>query len=311
MAKIIDLDIVLPVIVEPVRPNLVEVGTPEIISVGSTSIEVSQSFSSDVEYYGGIYVGESADNNDDTTLVKNPTIISKTITGLSSGTTYYLNGVGIPILGNITVGEQISVTTNQNPIPEEYQLVEWLSNGGLTTQRLTLSGILDADQDNIFRKYDFYVRNAGGSGYGYFFGTAGSNIGWWEAWNGSSSSDGIAFNIPVTDDFVKVTVDLPRRLVTVDDTPVGFPVTERYYNLTTPISIYRRADNWQSGNINGLIQKIIVYGGENSDRIDFNLYPVYRKNDNKPGLYDIVNNSFYINQGTGEFVVGPDKEWEE
>lgn len=34
--------------------------------------------------------------------------------------------------------------------------------------------------------------------------------------------------------------------------------------------------------------------------------PCYRKADNKPGMYDIVNNVFYTNAGTGEFTVGPD-----
>ena len=41
------------------------------------------------------------------------------------------------------------------------------------------------------------------------------------------------------------------------------------------------------------------------------MYPVYRKADSKPGMYDIVNGVFYANQGTGEFIVGPDKEWDE
>ena len=36
-------------------------------------------------------------------------------------------------------------------------------------------------------------------------------------------------------------------------------------------------------------------------------YPVYRKSDSKPGMYDIVNGVFYTNQGTGEFLVGPNK----
>lgn len=36
------------------------------------------------------------------------------------------------------------------------------------------------------------------------------------------------------------------------------------------------------------------------------IIPCYRKSDNKPGMYDIVNNIFYTNQGTGEFLVGPD-----
>lgn len=34
--------------------------------------------------------------------------------------------------------------------------------------------------------------------------------------------------------------------------------------------------------------------------------PCYRKSDNKPGMFDIVNQQFYTNQGTGEFIVGPD-----
>ena len=30
--------------------------------------------------------------------------------------------------------------------------------------------------------------------------------------------------------------------------------------------------------------------------------PSLRVSDNKPGLYDTVNNEFYVNQGTGEFL---------
>lgn len=32
--------------------------------------------------------------------------------------------------------------------------------------------------------------------------------------------------------------------------------------------------------------------------------PCYRKNDNEIGLYDMVENKFYTNQGTGEFLIG-------
>ena len=102
---LISSEVLVPIKVETVQPNTVEIGTPEIISVSTSSIEVSQSFSSGVDYYGGVYVGETPSNNDDATLVKNPSIISKTITGLHKNTTYYLNGVGISVLGNITVGE--------------------------------------------------------------------------------------------------------------------------------------------------------------------------------------------------------------
>lgn len=37
-----------------------------------------------------------------------------------------------------------------------------------------------------------------------------------------------------------------------------------------------------------------------------NLVPCYRKDDSKPGMYDLVSNTFYTNDGTGEFTVGAD-----
>ena len=36
------------------------------------------------------------------------------------------------------------------------------------------------------------------------------------------------------------------------------------------------------------------------------MYPCYRKSDNVAGMYDIVNNVFYTNVGSGSFTVGPD-----
>ena len=33
-------------------------------------------------------------------------------------------------------------------------------------------------------------------------------------------------------------------------------------------------------------------------------YPVYRKSDNEPGVYDIVTGNFYTNSGTGTIIVG-------
>lgn len=39
----------------------------------------------------------------------------------------------------------------------------------------------------------------------------------------------------------------------------------------------------------------------------FNLVPAKRNSDNKPGMYDLVNNVFYVNQGSGvDFTMGPE-----
>lgn len=40
------------------------------------------------------------------------------------------------------------------------------------------------------------------------------------------------------------------------------------------------------------------------DEILYNFIPCIRKYDNKPGLYEIINNIFYTNNGTGEFLIG-------
>ena len=42
------------------------------------------------------------------------------------------------------------------------------------------------------------------------------------------------------------------------------------------------------------------------DLIVRDFYPCYRKSDNEPGMYDIVNDVFYTNAGSGTFIVGPD-----
>ena len=43
------------------------------------------------------------------------------------------------------------------------------------------------------------------------------------------------------------------------------------------------------------------------DILKVDLIPCYRKSDNVIGMYDLVNNKFYINQGTGAFLKGKNK----
>ena len=42
----------------------------------------------------------------------------------------------------------------------------------------------------------------------------------------------------------------------------------------------------------------------NENTLERDLVPCYRKSDNVVGLYDLVNDIFYTNQGTGEFIYG-------
>lgn len=72
---------------------------------------------------------------------------------------------------------------------------------------------------------------------------------------------------------------------------------------TKTVKIFAR----QGGSAIELYCKERVYSSKfyESNVIQQYLVPTKRNSDNKPGMYDLVNNVFYVNQGTGEFVMGP------
>lgn len=43
---------------------------------------------------------------------------------------------------------------------------------------------------------------------------------------------------------------------------------------------------------------------DNNDNLKLDGYPALRNSDNKPGLYDLVTNTFFTNAGSGEFLYG-------
>ena len=82
-------------------------------------------------------------------------------------------------------------------------------------------------------------------------------------------------------------------------------------NVTTQfngsIDLYLLATNvsgTSTGNkLSGKLYSASMY---NSGRKIRDFIPCYRLSDSKPGLYDLVSNTFYTNAGTGEFTVGQD-----
>lgn len=52
--------------------------------------------------------------------------------------------------------------------------------------------------------------------------------------------------------------------------------------------------------------KLYSYKLYEGDELIKDLIPCYRKSDGEIGLYDIVNDVFYTNSGTGEFILGSD-----
>jgi hypothetical protein len=64
---------------------------------------------------------------------------------------------------------------------------------------------------------------------------------------------------------------------------------------------------WRSYNNYGYIFGMKIYRAElyNGSIKVIDMFPVYRKSDGKPGMYDVIRNTFYTNAGSGEFILGP------
>lgn len=302
MAKIIDLDIVLPIIVEPVRPNLVEVGTPVVTYTSYNAIEVETTFSSDVDYVGGISIDET-----DATYLDNPQYISKRFTGLTPNTKYTFSGVGLAVMGQKTYGPLIEAWTSASPIPDEYQLVEYLEATG--TQYIEIPYFLasgntiemelvnkNTGNDNCFiggnqggnRFYAIYDYPAGQFDLGYV---------------GNNSIQGFTRQERMV---VTAVMEVGNQQLFKNGNQIYQGYNQTIINLPHSLKIFCLT---QGGSLSkGECYRVVV---SKNNQIDLNLYPVYRKADSKPGMFDIINNTFYTNAGTGEFTVGPDKEWEE
>ena len=72
-------------------------------------------------------------------------------------------------------------------------------------------------------------------------------------------------------------------------------------SFTDKNNLYLFLRNGGSANISGRVYTFKIYNGNILIR-DF--LPAVRNNDNAVGLYDLVNNKFYENKGSGEFIKG-------
>ena len=191
-------------------------------------------------------------------------------------------------------------------IPNEYQLVEYLgisnnSNNYINSNVLTQKGLriiigfkpsTISGPDSIFGNRSSGEDNSFGITYGWYP----------RAYYGQSFSGYPAFvtaNNKYDLDYNNIDGKLYVNGLLNTTTP-----NAESYNYTNPIPIWiGRMGNWNNSTGAKEISycHISVY-----DNWVLKLYPVYRKADNVAGMYDIVNDVFYTNQGTGAFSVGSD-----
>jgi len=98
-----------------------------------------------------------------------------------------------------------------------------------------------------------------------------------------------------------IVLDLVNLELSLDG-QTGKVTDEGCTNINYPI--YVLAGN-SSGTANTLISaKLYSFRMWDDNVLVRDFVPCYRKSDNVAGLYDVVNNKFYTNAGTGNFVVG-------
>ena len=102
-----------------------------------------------------------------------------------------------------------------------------------------------------------------------------------------------------------IIVDKNKREICADDgTVIARNTTPFNESFETPSEalLFRTYGGFTT---NILVGKVYYYEVYSKGILIAQLIPCYRKSDNKPGMYDLVNNQFYTNAGTGEFIVGP------
>ena len=237
--------------------------------------------------------------------------MEKKLENLTQNTEYHIKSYGQNSSG-LVYGSELVQRTLLSPIPVEYQLVEYLESSG--TQYINTgyipnilhtiicklsvnSGFSTANGIGCFDAADTTIKKR------CFFGGMAND----EFLNIANSTGGFSsFTRPF--DTQQHLFILTPSLVSIDE-----------YN-TINVNIYPDSENfllfgyWGHRPVTSIFYahiKLSYFKVIYNDTYIKRMYPVYRIADNKPGMYDIVNGVFYTNQGTGEFVVGPDKEFDE
>lgn len=188
----------------------------------------------------------------------------------------------------------------QTKLPNEYQEVEYIKSTG--TQYID-TRIVATSSINIeaYVKLWIYSKER-------LFGASNNNYKY-EIYCTADSSLRVFYH-NVYRDVIKLQSVLKEYIIEIKQGKVFIDnvlQTERTDTFDTELNLYLFASN---------INNYADYYGKDIFLEKFKIYdnnilvrdfiPCYRKSDNEIGLYDLVNNEFYTNQGTGTFIKGND-----
>ena len=221
-------------------------------------------------------------NNVNTTLVTNMDYMFANCFML---TDYNLNN-----FNDVNVTSKISMLNNVGRIvPLEYQMVNYLESRG--TQYID-TDYFPNNLTKIVMKFNQTVNNnplfSSNSGTSYTdFSGYGNQNGLFEFGKGTISS-----TINTNTDYV---LEQSQNGLIINNTLMG-TYNSQVFTSSTSLKI--------GYNTTGFIGKIYYVKLWDDNLLVRNMVPCYRLDDNKTGMYDVVNDIFYTNAGTDEFIMG-------
>ena len=124
---------------------------------------------------------------------------------------------------------------------------------------------------------------------------------------GPNNSNVPVFNgYPYTTRFQSI-IDILNKTITtrIDDTTQESTLTyTNSFNLNMNFWLFRRNANSEDLKYYSY-NKLYYFRMYQNSTLVRDFIPCYRNSDNEAGLYDLINNVFYTNQGTGKFIKGP------
>lgn len=292
----------------------------EIIDYGSSSIECVFDVTTEQadEVVKGVLCGTENPptfDNADYRLLHGQGSMDLAFAGLQNNTEYYLRPYALSNLG-YKYGDVVAQRTSASPIPSEYQLVEYLESTG--TQYINT--LFKFKSQNIRYEFEFLYNSFISSRWNLPFGSQTMrNFNLCTIYIGRRNTGqdvyraGIEY--PLLSTYTTVNI---KYFYWFDFNENKVGINNSVYNFSSVLSnqeldLFLFAVNEDNAPNYLSVGRLYTYKVKDLESMEYlqNLYPVYRKADNKPGMYDIVGKQFYTNSGTGEFTVGSDKEWEE
>jgi len=194
------------------------------------------------------------------------------------------------------------IISHQSRLPAEYQEVEYIESTG--TQWIDTNFQPNQDTRVIidYQDADITVSTHGFIGArenvnnGFIIG--GRFTYYWYAQYGNEQTPGTIFR----NDNLRHLVDLNKTLLYYDNSLIH-TFASQVFNVPKSLNLFKTND---FGSTNNSVAKIFQCQIYNNNTLVRDFVPCYRKSDEVIGMYDIINNVFYTNAGTGTFTKGND-----